>query len=317
MSTSFILGQKYLCDTEECALPSLPERNTGVGWLVDRKSQPTESSAQRRSRRPQRALLGEPLVPSVVRSFVRSFVTMANASAKRSAEGTLVTRTHAGGRKHRSPSLPRFLVLHCLSVAHTHATPLLTFACLRVELLPARQATEAFYRPFLLLINGVYLALVCYLSSRATPTAASTTTTTASTKGVSAAISIAATGVLWIVQYLCYQSILDDAALNRTGSATSSSSSSPLAGGVALDLLACMVVIQFAGIAWSPRAYWGLLLLPLVVAWQFYKTIRASLPSSSSSLMTSGAATAATSVGAAAQESTKPARRGNKNTKQR
>jgi SRP-independent targeting protein 2/TMEM208 len=160
----------------------------------------------------------------------------------------------------------------------------------------------------LLLINGAYLALVYYyLSSRATASASTTT----STKGVSA-VSIAATCVLWVVQYLCYQSILDDAALNRTGSATtSSSSSSPLAGGVALDLLAFMIVIQFAGVAWSPKAYWGLLVLPVVVVWQFYKTIRASLPSSR---MTSGA-TAATA--APAQESTKPARRGNKNTKQR
>jgi SRP-independent targeting protein 2/TMEM208 len=179
------------------------------------------------------------------------------------------------------------------------------FVCVLVELFPARQAAESFYRPFLLLINGSYLALVYYLRVSSRAATASSTATSIS------AVSIAATGVLWIVQYLCYQSILDDAALSRTGSATSSSSSSPLAGGVALDLLAGMVVIQFAGIAWSPKAYWGLLVLPLVVAWQFYKTIRASLPSSR---MTSGAtATAA----APAQEPTRPTRRGNKNTKQR
>jgi hypothetical protein len=209
--------------------------------------------------------------------------------------------------------------VHCIHSplrSRTHTPrPLCLF--LLLELCIARQATESFYRPFLLLINGSYLALVYYLRftspSSSTSSAAAAAAAAAAT-GVSAAVSIAATGVLWVVQYLCYQSILDDAALNRTGSATSSSSSSssPLAGGVALDLLAGMIVIQFAGIAWSPKAYWGLLVLPLVMAWQFYKTIRASLPSSS--LMTSGA-TAAT--GAPAQEPTMPMRRGNKNTKQR
>jgi hypothetical protein len=75
MSTSFILRQKYLCDTEECALPSLPERITGalVGWLIANRNRPSRRHSVAHDV-PKEPCWGEPLVPSVVRSFVRSFV---------------------------------------------------------------------------------------------------------------------------------------------------------------------------------------------------------------------------------------------------
>jgi SRP-independent targeting protein 2/TMEM208 len=165
-----------------------------------------------------------------------------------------------------------------------------------LHFISARQATGSFYRPFLLLVNGAYLALVYYLRYSSTSTATSTTATaTATTGNVPSTVSLAvATLAIWVVQYLCYQSILDDAALKQP---STSSSSSSLAGGIALDLLAFVIVVQFAALLWSTKAYWGLWVVPLAMAWQLYKTIRASIPpTSSSSVMPSAPSTTPTQV---------------------
>jgi SRP-independent targeting protein 2/TMEM208 len=190
--------------------------------------------------------------------------------------------------------------------ANVPLTPLFVRSIVGLHFVSARQATGSFYRPFLLLVNGVYLALVFYLrhSSTSTSTSTATSTTATATTGIvpSKVLLSAATLAIWVVQYLCYQSILDDAALKPS----SSSSSPSLAGGIALDLLAFVIVVQFAALLWSNKAYWGLLVVPLAMAWQFYKTIRAIIPptssSSSSSFMPTVPSTTTTHVASSATQ---------------
>jgi hypothetical protein len=106
------------------------------------------------------------------------------------------------------------------------------------------------------------------------------------------------TVVIWIVQYLCYESIVEDAA-SSAHSRTASSSSRPLAGGVALDALALVTVVQFAGLLWSRTAYYGLALLPVGAAVYLFRSAKntwASLASSSPGLSGSVPAAAASNA---------------------
>jgi hypothetical protein len=125
----------------------------------------------------------------------------------------------------------------------------------------ARTAAAAFYRPFLLGLNGVFL-LLCYLRFDQQQS-----------NGIRT-LSIT-TAVVWVVQYLCYQTILEDAASSpRQSTGGTSASGKPLAGGLALDALAVATLAQFVGLLWSPKAYYVLLVLPVGAAWHLLSSMR-------------------------------------------
>jgi hypothetical protein len=81
---------------------------------------------------------------------------------------------------------------------------------------------------------------------------------------------------LWILQYVSYQGILDDAS-----TFSSNNNGDALAGGKYLDLLGLTIVIQFGTALWSNKFYWLLCIIPPVGLWTLYSTLKGSMPGSS------------------------------------
>ena len=123
----------------------------------------------------------------------------------------------------------------------------------------AQAQAASFYRPLLLLTNGLYLVLRFFVVPDA-----------ADTNGVAAFLRqdwplVGVAGAQWYA----YHGILDRASQqqHRRKSETTS-----LVGGSHLDLLFVAVAVQYGALLWSRRVYGVLLLLPVWAAYGVYTT---------------------------------------------
>jgi hypothetical protein len=125
----------------------------------------------------------------------------------------------------------------------------------------ARKNAATTYKPILLGINALYVLLRAAHWQQAVQ-----------------AWQLVGSITLWILQYVSYQGILDDAS---TFSSNNNNNSEALAGGKYLDLLGLTVAIQFGTALWSNKFYWLLCILPPVALWTLYSTLKGSMPGSS------------------------------------
>jgi UPF0716 family protein affecting phage T7 exclusion len=128
---------------------------------------------------------------------------------------------------------------------------------------------EGFYRPFLLLVNVIYVLVRWWmLDGRIIGSFE---------HGLTSAIpGIVALTTLFGLQYFAYIGILDDAA-NDT-----KKKKNRLAGGASLDLLGLVVLIQFGSVLLTAKFYYLLLILPCWAAWFLKKTFWSSNDSKNS-----------------------------------
>jgi len=115
----------------------------------------------------------------------------------------------------------------------------------------------AFYQPFLLLVNGLYVALRYYFWPVAW-------------RGWWAdGLPLAAIAAL---QWYAYVGILDKAVNAAIGKKKKSSSDTSLVGGASLDLLAVTLSVQYGALLWTPKLYYLLWLVPVWGAYSLYAT---------------------------------------------
>lgn len=138
----------------------------------------------------------------------------------------------------------------------------------------ARQEAEGFYRPFLWLMNFIFLLLRLLFSSwRKHGDGSFVTTGWWFVQRVQRILPQGwAEWIVWIVlitiQYYCYIGILDDAVLSG-----SNSNNKKLVGGKFLDGLAVALLIQYiGGLFWTPM-YWLSLIFPVWGAYSMYTTM--------------------------------------------
>jgi len=81
---------------------------------------------------------------------------------------------------------------------------------------------------------------------------------------------VVGTLVLWILQYIAYQGVLD--------SSETHSNKDKLAGGIYLDLLGLTLVVQFGTALWTSKVYWLLCIVPPYGLWTLYTTFKGSMP---------------------------------------
>jgi hypothetical protein len=138
----------------------------------------------------------------------------------------------------------------------------------------AKGATEACYRPLLIITNLVYIILLLGLvvgrRQEQTSTAASSSWLP---YGVWGCGSLAMT---WGLQYYAYMGILEQSANhhnpNKKKKGTNSRSNGNLVGGMYLDLLGLTLVIQFMSVLHSSKWFWLLLSVPLYGLYNLYTT---------------------------------------------
>ena len=87
------------------------------------------------------------------------------------------------------------------------------------------------------------------------------------------------TSLLLVLTAFAYQGIVQDhidktssVAFSSSKSTSSSDSHSSIAGGISLDLLGLVVVIQFGTALWSNRFFYLLIVIPIYGAWKLYNT---------------------------------------------
>jgi hypothetical protein len=79
--------------------------------------------------------------------------------------------------------------------------------------------------------------------------------------------------ILLGLNFLCYSSILEAASNNPT----SSKNKTDLVGGVWLDVVALVWLVQAGTTLWSPRFYYLLLILPPWGAYRIYATMKGAV----------------------------------------
>ena len=132
----------------------------------------------------------------------------------------------------------------------------------------ARSATASSYKPILIGINIIYILLKAANWQQAL-------------KGWQVVGSV----IVWILQYAAYKGILES-------SETHVASSSDMAGGMWLDLLGLVVVVQLGTAAISNKFYWLLMIVPPFGLWKLYSTFKKSMPGGNESSQQSGGAVA-------------------------
>lgn len=90
------------------------------------------------------------------------------------------------------------------------------------------------------------------------------------------AVDIVNSLICWGFMYYAYLGICEDFA-NKAGW-NKASSDTALAGGHSLDLLAFTVIIQF-GSLWSGKVWYGLLAIPIAIAYKMYVAFRGAASS--------------------------------------
>ena len=120
------------------------------------------------------------------------------------------------------------------------------------NIISARNEASNIYKPIIIIINIIYAAIrVVY-----------------QWKTWTFIPHILISILLWVLVFLSYQGIVEDHGSNA--SITSNKKRESLAGGLYLDLLGLVVLVQFSSALWSYKFYWLLCILPI---WGVYLLI--------------------------------------------
>ena len=151
-----------------------------------------------------------------------------------------------------------FFVTKCCSTLiihlNTHSSIYLSdsISLLLIPLLSAKQSAATTYFPIVLAINAVYLFLR-FIYQRNSITILHTLITIG----------------LVSLSYISYKGILEDHANTIPSKGNKSDA---LAGGVSLDLLGLVLIVQYGTIFISTKLYWLLLIIPIWGCYKLYTT---------------------------------------------